>query len=259
MPLPFSHRLTDFKISTEFEYGDSIDISFIDDCPDPRHYKQRVIDRQIIAEILPQGDEMLFSCHTGQFLAQKEFTQVLLWAPFEKEIYDDYDGYPLLQIILWGRVSIRGGCYMHGAIVVIDDKYILLLGDSGAGKSTLCNLIVDQGYTSLTEENPFLTWKEDSPWVHSSPWYGLCGQKQPVSGKLSAIFFLRHSNENDVRKLSPSEAGRSLIGNARMFKWLPNTIPDSVDLLDNTIKRVPVYDFGFVPDKDAVETLKEFI
>lgn len=259
LSLPISDRLMDFHVSSKDSCHNQIDISFIEDCPDQELYRKRVVDRKIIADVMPDGDEVLFSCHTGQFVAFKRFSRILLWAPYEEEIYDEYDGYPLLQIILWGRISHTGGCYMHGALVVIEGHYVLLLGDSGVGKTTLSNLVAEAGYTSLTEENPFLTWKQDVPWAHATPWYGILGPKKPVSGPLSAIFFLRHANRNAIRKMSPQAAGRCLLSNARMFSWLPATIPGAVELLNKTIDSVPVYDFGFVPGPGAVNQLLDVL
>lgn len=257
--IPFSPSLLQFQNEAKQHNNHCIDITLIDDCPDPHLFKKRVIDRKIVVSVLPDQNETLFSCHTGQFFSRDEFSKILLWSPFEAEISNAYDGYPLLQIILWGKVSFTGGAYMHGSLMVVDEHYILLLGDSGVGKSTLSQVGVDHGYTCLTDENPFLTAKDGQLWAHASPWHGVTGPPKALSGQLSAIFFLRHFSDNVVKKLTKKEAGRRLMGNVRMFNWFPQTIPRTIGLLNNTLDTVPIYDFGFIPTARAIDKIREVL
>lgn len=248
--------LQGFEVRTSSEHASDLIIEFIADCPDSKTYKERLVTPAAEAHMVIVGDLYLFTFPTGQFLANRDFSRILLWSPYEKTLGGDLDGYPWLQLILWGRVSLMGGCYLHGALIVIDGHYILLLGDSGTGKSTLSGLAVQEGFTRLTEENPFLTWQDKRPTAHAAPWLGMSGPPAISSGSLSCIFFLRHAPKNDIQRLTPQEAGRRLITNARMFNWLPQTIPGTVEVLNNTLSQVPVYDFGFVPDPSAVRAIR---
>jgi len=146
---------------------------------------------------------------------------------------------------------------MHGALVVIEDKYVLLMGDSGTGKTTLSKLAVEMGYTSLTDENPYLHLNKGNVSIHTTPWPGSLGPAKPRKGPLAAVCVVRHSSKNEIKKLSLKQASRSLLHNSRTFNWLPETIPTAINILDHTAHKVPVYDFGFLPSKSAVEALRE--
>jgi hypothetical protein len=148
---------------------------------------------------------------------------------------------------------------MHGALNVLDGKYILFMGDSGVGKTTLSGLACERGATCLTEEDPFLAWKNNTPIAYGTPWPGIKGPDVAKSGKLAALFFLRHAPENQMTRLDKAGAGRSLLHNARIFKWLPQAIPDAIELIDKVVGSVPAYDFGFVPDQSAIEEIRKVL
>ncbi len=261
--MSISPRLLAFQTAPDEEMDQPTIVQFIPESPDQRIYQERLALQPVgQMHMSRQGENLLFTCPIGQFLANHDFTRIWLWSPYDSSICVDegeYDGYPFLELILWGRLSLIGACFLHGAIVVVDGRYVLLLGDSGVGKSTLSGLAVQKGFTRLTDENPFLTWQQDGPWVHPAPWPGITGASAPACGPLDAIFFLRHAPENSLQRLPLPDAARRLLGNARMFNWLPATIPAAVELLDKTLSRVPVYDFGFVPEMSAIEAIREVL
>lgn len=156
-------------------------------------------------------------------------------------------------------MSSHGGALVHGSYVSTRGKSILLMGHSGVGKTTLSKLFVAEGDTCLTEENPILTWHEETAWIHATLWPGIIGPAAPLSSPLDAIVFLRHSPVNQLRQLSVQAAGKLLLNNTRFFSWLPWTIPSAIDLLDRTISKVPAYDFGFVPDSSAPALIRDVL
>lgn len=211
------------------------------------------------------SDGMLFSFSTGQFVADRKFSRVQLWSPYDREIslqrdgFPNFNGDPGLRLILWGKAAVAGCCYLHGALNVLDGKYILFMGDSGVGKTTLSRLACDLGGSCLTEEDPFLAWKKNTPIVYGTPWPGSMGPDVPKSGELAALFFLRHASKNSLQRLDHALASRRLLHNARIFKWLPHTIPKAIELLDTVSRSVPAYDFGFVPDYSAIEAIRKVL
>jgi len=211
------------------------------------------------------GDGASFTYPIGQFAANRNFTKVQLYSPYDREIslqrdgFPNFNGDPGLRLILWARAAIEGYCYIHGALNVLDGKYILFLGDSGVGKTTLSNLACDHGGSCLTEEDPFLAWKERAPIVYGTPWSGLKGPDVPKSGKLAALFFLRHANDNRLQRLDHALASRRLLHNSRIFKWLPRETPKAIELLDTVARSVPAYDFGFVPNHYAIEEIRKVL
>ncbi|MCP3899653.1 MAG: hypothetical protein GY707_08070 [Desulfobacteraceae bacterium] len=259
--LPLNHALKTFirpnnDLTIKPTTIDFVEKSFIGLNP-----QQYISQRRESISMEQHGNDYLFSFFTGQFQASKNFKKIKLWSPYENEMSIERDGFlnysgdPTLRLIAWGRAAIENYSYLHGALVVIEKKYILLMGDSGVGKTTLSNLACECGATCLTEENPFLSWKNNKPYVHSSPWPGIKGPDKPVSNILSAIFFLRHASQNQLTSLGLEEKCRRLLHNTRTFNWLPETIPASIELIDKVAKNVPAFDFGFIPDQSAVHDI----
>ena len=264
--LPLSDVISPFVVA-EFDGSHTPTyVRVVDDSFDGLHPSQHYSKKYKSLTAHPFSSEgYLFKYLTGQFLANKDFTQVKLWLPFERQMSIDHDGFenfsgdPSLRLILWARSSLEGYCYMHGALIVLDGKYVLLIGPSGSGKTTLSNLACDSGASLLTEEDPFISCKQDELHAYASPWPGMRGPEAPHSGKLTAIFYLRHAEQNSVRPLATQESCHNLLKHSRTFNWLPQTLPMAIELFDKVAKRIPSYDFGFVPDFSAINSIQEFI
>ena len=262
--LPLHKNLKPFVVSETNSKDSSTMIHIEEESFDGADDYQHIAKRFGSMSMEPVGDnEHLFRYFTGQFLANHDFTNVKLWSPFERQMSVDHDGYanfngdPPLRLIVWARSSLKGYCYMHGALIVLDGHYVLLVGQSGTGKTTLGNLACDCGATLLTEEDPFISCKDDGPRAFASPWPGMRGPEMPFSGTLSAIFYLRHAERNIVRPLTTKESCHNLLQHSRTFNWLPETLPTAIELFNEVAHKVPSYDFGFVPEHSAVETIRE--
>lgn len=261
--MPLSPELEAYQVSSPNISPKKSMIEVVSDPLAPDHMENSESPAADSIKMSEYQEKMLFHYSTGQFLANRDFTDVKLWSPYEAVISKqrcgriNFNGVPTLQLILWGRASLEGFCFMHGSLIVIEDKYVLLMGDSGAGKTTLSKLAVEMGYTCLTDENPYLHLNQEDVFVHSTPWPGSLGPPKPRQGPLAAVCVVRHSSKNEIRKLSLKEAGRCLLHNSRTFNWLPETMPEAINVLDYVTREVPVYDFGFLPSKSAVNTLRE--
>lgn len=193
-------------------------------------------------------------------VASDDFSVWKCWSRSHELVPEVFSGNRWLMLALWGYLTLRGGAYLHGAACVMGGRYVLFLGDSGVGKSTLSKLVVAAGGTCLTDENPFVTAGMDGrPQVHGSTRPGVNGPLVPLSGTLDAVFFLRHAPENDLRRLNGSAIGRRLVGNARFFHWMPETIPLTMTMLDVIASNTLVFDFGFIPDDLAPAVVKSVL
>ncbi len=212
----------------------------------------------------------IFKRKQEALIARKYFTNCRFWHASPDYLtlsnpYLDECTWPMLAV--WGYLATHGtGALLHGSLVKLDNKYVLFLGESGAGKSTLSKLATTAGAVCFTDENPFLRSRDGSPWVYGSPWYSDTGliprvalSPKETSGQLAAIFFLHHASCNRVERFTASKAAFALIKNCRMFHWLPDTIPDTISLLDIVVNTTPVYSFGFLPDCRAVNFLRDIL
>ena len=176
-------------------------------------------------------------------------------AHLDPEPPEAFSGQPWLMLTLWGYLAPRNGLFLHGACCEIGGKRLLLLGHSQVGKSTLARLIVEAGGACLTDEYPFVTRDSGGFLAHGTPWRGVKGPVQALSGPPDAICFLRHAPLNELVLLDRKEATRRLFANNRFFTWSPATIAIGVELIEELAGQVPVYDYGFVPTAQAVSRL----
>ncbi|THB79257.1 MAG: hypothetical protein D3926_11105 [Desulfobacteraceae bacterium] len=258
---PLNSNLELFKPNTRNKTTPKLNINIVEKSFTGVDAKNHIKNRNRSIKLLRNGENLIFNYFTGQFLTDPDFSDVKIWSPYEKEISIErdgsinYNGDPTLRLILWGRASLEKYCYLHGALVVLEGKYILLMGDSGVGKTTLSKLSCECGGTCLTEEDPFISKIDNEIIAYGTPWPGIIGPPVPDSGKLHSIFFLEHAKQNELKRLTPPEASKLLLHNSRTFNWLPHTIPDAIDLLNITAQSIPSYRFGFTPDQSAVEKL----
>ncbi|MBM9605783.1 hypothetical protein [Desulfopila inferna] len=215
-------------------------------------------DSKSVTNVLPVSGGFLFSRREGQLLAAQGFSYCHAWK-IHGNLYpfpEPFEGSPWVLFVLWGWLSLNGGALLHGSLSFIDGHTVLFLGNSGTGKTTLSRIVAESGFSCLTEENPFVKIHESTPWAYATPWPGAFGRKAPLSGPIKAIFFLRHSSKNELQKCTPQGAAARLLKNVRFFNWLPITIPPAIDLINEIIRIVPIYDFGFVPEKSAINTIR---
>lgn len=178
-------------------------------------------------------------------------------ARIDSAVSHAFSGQPWLMLALWGYLTHRNGLFLHGACCEIEGKRVLLLGPQQVGKSTLGRLVVESDGACLTDEYPFVTSEEGRFLAHGTPWPRVRGPVTAVSGPLDAIYFLRHAPANELLRLDVKEAARRLLANNRFFTWSPATVPLGAALIDGLVRKVPVYDYGFVPTVAAVAPLVE--
>lgn len=247
--------LLPFVASGNVRHGEGILLSLEEGPPPDR--PDGPLGRNGATTVISTRDRFWLRARCGGIaVANPELSVWQCWRRPNEPFIDVVAGNRGLMLALWGYLALRGGTYLHGAVCVMEGRYMLVLGDSGVGKSTLSGLVLAAGGSCLTDEHPFVTVGEgERPFVHGSLRPGVKGPLVPLSAPLDAVFFLRHAPANEIQRLSLSYAGRRFLGNTRFFHWLPATIPETFNTLDKIARQVPVYDFGFVPDLSAVELL----
>ncbi len=165
------------------------------------------------------------------------------------------------QFLVINLLSRRRGFLFHAAGVVWQGKGICFAGPSGAGKSTLLNLFKDEvpAECLLNDDRCALRGYGRKWRVFGTPWYGESRVSSPHAAGLCALFFIRHSKRNYVRRLSRSKLCPLLTVLGLLPLWDRSATSAVLSSFQRLIAAVPAYELGFVPGRAAVELIKRTV
>ena len=136
---------------------------------------------------------------------------------------------------------------LHGSAVAVDGQGYLFTADCGTGKSTHTRLwreVFGSRAMMVNDDKPFVQLTEHGVFLCGSPWSGKHGLDTNVTVPLKGICILRRGSENQIRRLSPEEAGP-------MLRKQCNA-PDSA-LVSRLGEIVPLWQMDCTRDPQAAE------
>jgi hypothetical protein len=165
------------------------------------------------------------------------------------------------QFLIMNLLSRDRGFLLHASGVVWEGKGICFTGPSGSGKSTMLNMFKDQvPRDSLLNDDRVALRNYGKSWrVFGTPWYGESRVSSPAGADLCALFFIRHSKHNYIRKLSASEILPQLMVLGLLPLWDEAATSAVLATFQNLIRNIPAYEFGFLPDNSALELVKKVL
>jgi hypothetical protein len=163
------------------------------------------------------------------------------------------------QFLIINLLSRNRGFLLHASGVVWQEKGICFAGPSGAGKSTLLNLFRDEvSREALLNDDRLALRNYGNRWrVFGTPWYGESRVSSANAADLSAIFFIRHSKRNYIRKLSASQICPQLMVLGLLPLWDKSATSAVLATFGNLIQNIPAFELGFLPGKGAVDLIKK--
>lgn len=167
----------------------------------------------------------------------------------------------LFTLILAGYLNVnRKGLLLHAAMAMVDGKACVFSGLSGDGKTTLSKLLIrDKGAEVITDERVIVREKRGMIYAFGTPWYGTAALQKNKGAPVHKIYFLKHGTKNTLRRLSASEATIRFIVRCFPAFWHKEGMQFVLDFCARIASEVECYEFGFVPDKTAVEFLEKAI
>ena len=96
----------------------------------------------------------------------------------------------------------------HGSAIAVDGEGYLFTAHSGTGKSTHTRLWRQEfgnRAVMVNDDKPFLELRQDSVWLHGSPWSGKHGLDANVCVPLKGLCMLERGAENQIRNASAEE------------------------------------------------------
>lgn len=165
------------------------------------------------------------------------------------------------QFLIINLLSQNNGFLLHASGVALEGKGLCFVGRSGAGKSTLLNLFSDDvDRRSLLNDDRLALRHYGGLWrLFGTPWYGESRVSSSACAGLSAIFFIRQSKHNYVRKLSASEICPHLTVLSLLPYWDEEGVSRVLETYQHLIRTIPAFELGFLPDKSAVELIKKTV
>ncbi len=167
----------------------------------------------------------------------------------------------LSQFLIINLLSRRGGFLLHSAGVVSEGKGLCFIGRSGAGKSTLLRLFrpeVEREHL-LNDDKLAIRFHRGRWRVFGTPWHGEFPVASPVGGDLKALFFIKQSKHNYLTKLSSGDTIRRLVEQALIPLWDEEASSRVLGHFESLIADTPSFELGFLPDKSAIELIKNAV
>ena len=168
--------------------------------------------------------------------------------------------YPADELLFTNYLAAHSlGVEVHGCgLVDAETGGHLLLGHSGAGKSTTARLWQSlRNPEILSDDRIILRIENGELWMYGTPWHGEGCFASPNKAKLNRILILKHGERNEFIEMSRSLAAAELFARSFPPFHSPEGLQNVMDFLDKVVHLVPCYEFSFVPDASAVETVLE--
>lgn len=174
---------------------------------------------------------------------------------------NEYDRLQTLIIQSFYVHAIRNrAIQIHSSLIKYQDMGIMFLGPSGIGKTTQAELwnkyldaiIINGDMVYVQEnENNFLGW--------GTPWHGSSSYCENTNVLIKALIVLKQGNENQIRKLSGYEILKEVGQNIIYPLWLENGVELCLDILDQLLMNIPVYELTNKADLESVELVKNIV
>lgn len=192
--------------------------------------------KEFLKDYLTQGHtpDFSISCTHEEIVAEQEETG---------ETYS-YDYLETLAILrkLSDILPTANRLLIHGASISYQGKAYLFSAPSGTGKSTHIRLwrkYLGQDVGIVNGDKPFVALDEEVL-IYGTPWAGKENWHKNCCFPLEGICFLQRGTRNTIRKLSPAEALPLILKQVYMPKN-PFSVGQTLDLIDQLLKRVPCY------------------
>ena len=153
-------------------------------------------------------------------------------------------------------MALFNSTLLHSSFISYEGKAILFTAPSQTGKSTQAELWrKHRGADVINGDRSLIKLKDDELYAYSLPYCGTSNICANYSAPIRAIVVLRQAPYNRISLLRPATAFRDLYEGCATNIWYSNDVTVVCDLVEQMIKRVPIYLLECLPNEDAVNTL----
>jgi hypothetical protein len=156
----------------------------------------------------------------------------------------------LFRILVAYRILEAGGILLHSAALADSEGAHVFPGRSGSGKSTLSHLALTEGWKVLSDDLNVVVPKDETFVVEQVPFAGELGRavRSGRSFPLKAIYRVRKSDEDGLRRIRPAEALGTMLAASPNVNRDPYRSERAETLLTKIAGAYPAYELSFSLD-----------
>ncbi len=213
----------------------------------------RVINRDLIYGKCKDAENIFVS--NGSFVIADELFQYAY-----SSTYDQYINSIFLAYLFSTNALQRQMLKLHCSVIAYHGKGILFLGPSGIGKTTQAELWQEYKDAKIINGDVgFVQCMEKKILVWGTPWHGSSSYCENMCVPIVGIIVLKQGKENKMKRLSSFEMVSKVAKNVLYPTWLENGTEMALDILNQMLRQVPVYELTNRADKESVELVKQEI
>ena len=217
---------------------------------------------QLLWQIFQQETNWLYYCYDPKNEEKLQQIAVLDQTKQNWQVYCDESSplkidalaYPLLPLMLYELTTFKNALMIHASAVMFNHNGLLFSGVSGVGKSTLASIFEEQGAKIINDDRVIIRKKNTEFEVFNTPMYYAA---EPVSCKLSTIFFPTHATENSAIQIQGANAIGQLMANTIHHAHNPGDVVHLLEVAEEICARIPLFHLGVVPTAEIVTFIQE--
>lgn len=165
--------------------------------------------------------------------------------------------YPLDELWVTNLLARGRGVELHAcAVVDVDGRGFLFVGQSGDGKTTTARLWAAAGATILSDDRVIVR-RLNGRWVmFGTPWHGEAEFARSDCAPVTRMFILRHGRREQVGALQPAQAAALLFARAFPPFYDAAAVDFTVDFLGRLVGELSCETLAFTPTPRAVDYVR---
>ncbi len=161
---------------------------------------------------------------------------------------------------VYSRLCSENVMLLHASYVDVNGYGIVFIGPSGIGKTTQAQLWEKyRGAKIVNGDKVFVRKIDDGVYAYGTPWKGSSPYDLNEKSPLKGIVILQQSKENNIRRLSPTDAAQLFLPHVFMPNWDEQCMCQLLETFEKTIKKVPLYLLECKPDEESVVITEKII
>ncbi len=162
--------------------------------------------------------------------------------------------YIFLGACFAARILKYNGFVLHSSAIAYEGNAYLFSADSGTGKSTHTGFWQEvfgkENVVVINDDKPAIREIDGMFYASGTPFSGKSDLSNNITVPLKSVCFIHRSEQNEIKKLSPSESMDLLFGQI-LRPSRPQAITLLFEILDSFFKKVPVYSLGVTYSPDS--------